>query len=68
MARGLTQRELAERSGISLGTIRRLERGELSNPGIRYLTNIAIALDLDGPFDVCEAEWQAWTNFSGAAG
>lgn len=64
MARGLTQRELADRSGISLGTIRRLERGELSNPGIRYLTNVAIALSLDGAFDVCEDEWLERSDFT----
>lgn len=57
---GITQVELARVSGVPLTTYRRLERGEMSNPPIRYLTNIALTLDVD-LLDICEDEWLQWT-------
>jgi len=44
---GLSQRELARQAGISLRTFQRIERLEVDNPPIRYLTNCAIALGCD---------------------
>jgi transcriptional regulator with XRE-family HTH domain len=59
---GITQSELARVSGIPLTTYRRLERGAMRNPPIRYLTNIALALDVH-LFAICEDEWLGWTEF-----
>ena len=42
--RGITQRELAEATGISLSVYVRLEHGRLKNLPIRYLANCVIAL------------------------
>ena len=43
-AAGVSQRRLAEATGISLRTLQRIERLEVDNPPIRYLTNCAIVL------------------------
>jgi transcriptional regulator with XRE-family HTH domain len=60
--RNVPQSEMSRRTGISLNTYRRIERGEITNPPIRYLTNIAIALDV--PLEqICEPEWFDWTVF-----
>lgn len=44
---GLTQSELSHRSGVSVRTIRGLERGEILTPQIATLQQLALALDLD---------------------
>lgn len=62
VAAGITQERLAEVTGIPLATYRRLERGQLDNPPIRYLSNIALALDVDLE-EICEDEWLWWTVF-----
>ena len=61
-AAGLSQRELAKRTGISLRTLQRIERLEVDNPPIRYLTNCAIVLgcELD---DLVEPGWREWKAF-----
>ena len=59
---GITQVELARVSGVPLTTYRRLERGEMSNPPIRYLTNIALVLGVQLE-QICEPEWLEWTVF-----
>lgn len=59
---GITQTELAAASGVGLRAIQEIERGEIRNPRIRYLTNIAMVLGLDLE-DVCEPEWLDWTVF-----
>ena len=46
-ARGLTQQQLAERSGISIGSLRDLEQGRLKRPRPRSVDRIADALSLD---------------------
>jgi transcriptional regulator with XRE-family HTH domain len=61
---GITQTELAEASGVGLRAIQEIERGDIRNPRIRYLINIAMALGLDLD-DVCEEEWLSWTTFPG---
>jgi DNA-binding SARP family transcriptional activator/tetratricopeptide (TPR) repeat protein/DNA-binding XRE family transcriptional regulator len=43
---GLTQRELARRAGLSLGTVRDLEQGRTRRPQPRSLSSLARALDL----------------------
>ena len=45
----ITQKELAARSGISLGSLKRFEQsGEIS---LQSLTKIAIALDVEGELE-----------------
>jgi transcriptional regulator with XRE-family HTH domain len=63
VARRVSQADLAQVSGLSLITLRRLERGEIGNPPIRYLANVAMALDVPLE-DVIEPEWVAWTHFT----
>jgi transcriptional regulator with XRE-family HTH domain len=59
--RGMSQGELAEASGISIATFRRLERGSMSNPPIRYLANCAIVLDVELE-ELIEEEWRGWLS------
>lgn len=46
-SKGLTQRELASKSGVSFSMISKLESGEKTNPSYDTLTKIAAALDVD---------------------
>lgn len=46
LARGWTQAELAERSGVSLSTLKLLERE--GKGSLQRLAKIAVILDLDG--------------------
>ena len=55
----MSQDELATASGISIATLRRLERGTVENPPLRYLTNSAIVLGCQLE-DLIEDEWRAW--------
>jgi transcriptional regulator with XRE-family HTH domain len=59
---GLSQRELAKRTGLSLRTLQRIERLEVDNPPIRYLTNLAIVLDCELE-DLIEPAWREWKDF-----
>lgn len=65
-AAGLSQRRLAELTGISLRTLQRIERAEVDNPPIRYLTNCAIVLECELE-DLIEPEWREWRPFNGRA-
>ncbi len=62
VARGLTQAELASRVGLSIATYQRLEEGRIDNPPIRYLTNLAIALDVDSISRISEKAWPGLTG------
>ena len=62
LAGGLTQRQLAERTGVSIAHYRRLERDELRDPGIRTLSNLAIALGVQLE-DLIEDHWREWMVF-----
>jgi transcriptional regulator with XRE-family HTH domain len=53
---GVTQQELAEATGMSVRTIQELERGEIENPRIRNIVNIAAALGKEW-IDLCEDAW-----------
>ena len=44
-ARGLTQKELAERTGIAQGDISKLENGS-ANPSLRTLQRLAAGMDM----------------------
>jgi transcriptional regulator with XRE-family HTH domain len=61
-AAGLSQRELARQAGISLRTFQRVERLEVDNPPIRYLTNCAIVLGCELE-DLVESAWREWKRF-----
>ncbi len=50
----ITQKEIARRSGVSLGSVKRFEQsGEIS---LQSLTKIAIALGVDGELDTLFSE------------
>ena len=52
--RKITQKEIARRSGVSLGSVKRFEQsGEIS---LQSLTKIAIALGVDGELDTLFSE------------
>jgi transcriptional regulator with XRE-family HTH domain len=55
----LSQRVLAERAGLSLRTLQRIERLEIDNPPVRYLTNCAIVLGCELE-DLIEPAWREW--------
>ncbi len=60
----VSQADMAQATGLSVRTYRRLEAGQIDNPPIRYLTNVALALDVPLA-EVLEDEWAAWTSFGG---
>lgn len=66
VSKRISQADLARAAGLSVRTYRRLEAGQLNNPPIRYLTNVALALDVPLT-DVLETEWAQWTRFSDGA-
>lgn len=61
-AAGWSQKDLAQRAGLSLRTLQRIERLEIDNPPIRYLSNCAIALGCPLE-DVIEPEWRERKDF-----
>jgi hypothetical protein len=71
-ARGQTPRDQAVTAETQradrdpLHTIQRLERGEIGNPPIRYLVNLAEVLECR-LVDVCEDEWIKWTVLDASA-
>lgn len=58
-AAGFSQRQLATKTGLSLRTLQRIERLEIDNPPIRYLTNCAIVLGCRLE-DLIESAWREW--------
>lgn len=44
---GLTQKQLAARSGVSYSTLTKLEQGAISSPSVTAITNVATALGCD---------------------
>lgn len=64
--RGLTQDELAERTGIPLRTLRDLEAGRVqSGPSLGQLQNLRRALKCDLT-DLIDDWWLAWQPFNAA--
>lgn len=61
-AAGLSQVELAEKTGLALRTVQRIDQGRMSNPPVRYLSNLALALGCELE-EICEDEWLGWTVF-----
>lgn len=64
--RGVTQEEMAAAVGISVRTYRRLELGQVDDPGIRVLHNCAIALGTSLN-DITPPQWRHWTTFRESA-
>lgn len=60
--RGLSQAQLARAVGLTRTTYWRLETGQVANPKLRVLVNLAIALDCELE-DVIEDEWREWYPF-----
>jgi transcriptional regulator with XRE-family HTH domain len=60
--RGVTQADMAAAVGIALPTYRRLKRGRMPSPPLRYLTNCAVALGVDLE-ELIEDEWREWHTF-----
>ena len=58
---GVTQTELATMVGLSLAHYRRLERGQIENPPLRYLVNLSLALGVPLA-DVLEDAWLEWLS------
>ncbi len=59
MARGVTQAQMCELTGISRGTYLRLERGQNRNPRIRLLANCSKVLGVELEV-LIEREWREW--------
>lgn len=57
---------MARATGISVGTYRRLERGETAAPNLRHLGNCALVLDCEVE-DLIEDEWREWWSVGGAS-
>jgi transcriptional regulator with XRE-family HTH domain len=57
--RGLSQAELRDRAGLSRATYARLEQGRYENPPLRYLTQLAILLEVD-LMALIEDRWMDW--------
>lgn len=55
----MSQVELAAATGISIATLRRLERGAMANPPLRYLANCAIVLGVEVE-ELIDDEWRRW--------
>ncbi|MBQ1491338.1 MAG: helix-turn-helix transcriptional regulator [Blautia sp.] len=51
--RGLTQKELSERTGIAQGNISKLERGN-ANPSLRTMLRLARGMRMTLKIDFCE--------------
>lgn len=56
---------MAALTGISPAQYRRLERGQIENPPLRYLVNCALVLRVD-LFEVVEDRWLEWMPFDRA--
>lgn len=54
--RQMSQRELELASGIPMRTLQRLEAGQLDNPGLAYLVNLAVVLAVPVE-DIVEEDW-----------
>lgn len=59
--RGVSQAALADAVGVSLKTIERLEAGRIRDPGIRLLSNCAIALNVKLE-ELIHPAWREWLD------
>jgi DNA-binding XRE family transcriptional regulator len=71
LAARYTQKQMAELTGMSVMTYRRLERGELENPPLRHLVNCLWVLRARLPDlrlgDIIERDWLDWHVLDDAA-
>jgi transcriptional regulator with XRE-family HTH domain len=64
LSAGLTQKDMAEVTGMSRSAYWRLERGRIDNPPLRYLTNCAIVIGV-AVDELIEDEWlSTWLQLS----
>ena len=64
IASHLTQRDLIEATGMSRSVYWRLERGRITNPPLRHLTNCALVLGVPVE-ELIEDEWRTtWLQLS----
>jgi hypothetical protein len=56
---------MSARTGIKLGSYRKLERGKVKNPPLRWIINCSIVLDCYFG-DIWEPSWNEWLNLDGA--
>jgi transcriptional regulator with XRE-family HTH domain len=65
--RGYSQEELSARSGVPLGTLRRIEQSAQQRPpDIRHLQNLRLALGCQLE-DLLEDRWRGWTRLPGGS-
>lgn len=62
-AEGLSQTDLAFLTGVSRSSIQRLERRLVTDPSLRTLNNLALALGVQLE-DLIEPEWREWQVFA----
>lgn len=63
LTHGTSQKELADKIGVSLKTISRLEENRIANPGIRLLNNCALTLNITLE-SLIEESWREWKVFN----
>jgi transcriptional regulator with XRE-family HTH domain len=63
MNRGVSQKALADKVGVSWKTIARLESNEIADPGIRLLNNCALTLSVTLE-SLIERSWRQWKVFN----
>jgi transcriptional regulator with XRE-family HTH domain len=61
LLRNLTQTQLAERSGIPLRTLQRVERGEVADPSVRVILALADVLSCTVE-ELAEPAWRPRTG------
>lgn len=61
--RGISQQDMAGYIGVSIATYRRLENKEIANPGLRYLVNCALVLEIELTA-LIEDEWLEWADLT----
>lgn len=61
--RNVSQREMSEATGIAPASYRRLERGQIDNPPLRWLVNCQLALGAPQLTDLIEDEWSTFKQF-----
>lgn len=61
LERGLSQRELAELTGIPLRSLERLDRGEVDDFSYRSVVNLCLALRCKAS-EIIEPDWFQWKD------
>jgi transcriptional regulator with XRE-family HTH domain len=59
LQRGWTMQEVSDWSGIPIASYARLERGQLANPRLRQLVNLALLFEVSLE-DLLQDDWRQW--------